>query len=175
VGFFKSFFGRGSPSPVAVSDINFEKYFYLMNYEQHYAEVLSMMPDRNLAIAELYIFRGWTTQWGFRLFSPNKEIGDKVIYEVWNHGEFLGRIMMEAKYKITVPDASTVESRWQEYDEVFMRETTQEKPIPALQLATKAASLCGAPEIRPIYLLSMDLLSHVNEIKEEAIKLWRRA
>jgi hypothetical protein len=119
VGFFKSFFGSGSASRDNVGKIDLGKNLYLLDYGQQYIDFLSLAPDRKLAISELYTFRGWTTQWGFRLFSPNQETGEKMIYDVWNLCGTLGRISIEAKYKITIPDSSIVESRWQEYDEVY--------------------------------------------------------
>jgi hypothetical protein len=173
VGFFKSLFGGRSAPRDNVSQIDIGKYLYLLDYEQRYRELLPLAPDRRLAISELYMFRGWTTQWGFRLFSPSKEIGEKVIYEVWNHAATLGRITIEAKYKIEIPDSSTVELRWQEYDEVFIQDKTSEHPIPALQLGSKAASFCGIPNnTGAIYLLATELLAHFKEIREEAIRLW---
>lgn len=143
-----------------------------MDYEDRYAEVLPLAPDRKVAISELYLFRGWTTLWAFRLLSPNREIGEKITYQAWNESGTLGRIVMEAKYNITIPDSSVVESRWQAYDEVYLRDRTPEKPIPDLALGSKAAWFCRIHDPTGIILLTTQFLAHFVEIKEETIRLW---
>jgi hypothetical protein len=173
MGFLKSLFGRGSASRDAISKVDVGKYLYLLNYEDRYADVLALAPDRKVAICELYIFRGWTTQWALRLWSsdPDGKTGNKIIYEVWNTSGTLGRVVMEAKYKIAIPDSSTVGSRWKEYDQVFLRHGTKQEPIPALPLASKAARFCGIHDPTGISLLAVELLAHFKDLSEEISSL----
>lgn len=98
MGFLKSFFRGDSSSPDIVRKIDLGKYFYLMDYPQHYAEFLSDAPDQKLAISELYMFRAWTTHFGFEIFSSNKNISERITYELWNLADTLGRVVLKGKY-----------------------------------------------------------------------------
>jgi len=89
---FKNQFGsKTNNTPKDSSKIDFSKYFYIMNYSKHYAEFLEGVPDKSKVISELFLFRAWTTQFGFRMFSPNEEISEKVIYEIVNQSNTLGK------------------------------------------------------------------------------------
>jgi hypothetical protein len=172
MGFLKSFFGGDSPSPDIVRKIDLGKYFYLMDYRQQYAEFLSDAPDQKLAISELYIFRAWTTHFGFQIFSSSKDISEKVTYELWNLASTLGQVVLEGKYRIKFADYSSIaDSRWQEYDDVYLRNRNSEEPFPAIELGFRAAAFCEIEDPGKIALLATSFLIQLGEIKDEAIRL----
>lgn len=87
----------GKKQPLTTENINEKlnigEYFYLMRYNEHYSEFLSGIENKNKVIAELFVFRAWTTQFGFRLFSSQPEVSEEIIGQVFNQGK-LGKGML---------------------------------------------------------------------------------
>src|SRR6266436_1637661 len=81
MGLFSSFLGRRGPSPNVAREISLDDYLYLFDYGRHYSDFLSGMSDRARAIAELFLFRGWATQFGFRMFSTHPELYVSIMHE----------------------------------------------------------------------------------------------
>jgi hypothetical protein len=143
-----------------------------MDYRQQYAEFLSDAPNQKLAISELFIFRAWTTHFGFQIFSSSKDISEKVTYELWNLAATFGLVALKGKYRIEIPDYSLIaDSRWQEYDDVYLRNRSSEDPFSAIELGFRAAAFCEIEDPGRITLLATSFLIQLGEIKDEAIRL----
>jgi hypothetical protein len=101
MGLFSSLLGRRGPSPNVAREISLDDYLYLFDYGTHYSEFLSGMSDRARAIAELFLFRGWATQFGFRMFSTHPELSVSIMHETVNLiANTLVRAMLAAKYNV---------------------------------------------------------------------------
>jgi len=171
MGFFDSIFG-GKPSSETIDKIDFGKYFYLMNYEQHYGKFLSHHQDKKTAIIELYIFRAWFTNFSFRLFSSHEDTRNRVSYNIVNLARTLGLAMLHFGLKIDIPDFdSYAEIRWHEYDSIVTQQQGQNDQA-ALRLSEKVCTYCGIEDIvnraEKTMLLTMDLVALMKQIKEDA-------
>jgi hypothetical protein len=75
MGFFQKLFGK-TPE-INVSTAKIDEQVYLMNYRDHYASILGEHSDPR-RLAELFLFRGWTAQFGYRIFSSNPTASAKL-------------------------------------------------------------------------------------------------
>ena len=69
---FRRIFSRQKEISAAAAKI--DEMTYLLNYERHYGEALTGFAGlcmRAGAPAELYLFRGWATQFGYRIFTAD--------------------------------------------------------------------------------------------------------
>lgn len=116
------------------------------------------------------------SQFGFRIFSSRPDISERVIYEVVNLSSTLGRAALVSLHgvhfeRIYPTDfMSVLESRWQEYDSIFMQSQTQEQPFAHFQICGAVSAHCGPKDPIKSVLLAKDYLLQLNEIKEEAIR-----
>src|SRR5690606_35367873 len=95
MGLFDKLFGKKQPLTTENINekLNIGEYCYLMSYNEHYSEFLSGIDNKNKVIAELFDFRAWTTQVGFRLFSSHAEVSEEIIGQGINHGK-IGKGML---------------------------------------------------------------------------------
>lgn len=156
--------------------LNIGEYFYLMSYRKQYAEFLSGIENKNKVIAELFVFRAWTTQLGFRLFSLYPEISEEIIGEVFNQGEF-GKRMLNELDQVDIEVETNQEyfdlmdSRWQEYDRVFISNRNAENPIPTRQICGKLTDFCDVRNPVKFFEICTDFITQLNRIKQDALKI----
>src|SRR5687768_5503070 len=66
-----------------------DEQIYLLNYRNHYADILDKrVTSRRLA--ELFLFRAWTAQFGYRIFSLDLKVSEKLIGETVNASHHFG-------------------------------------------------------------------------------------
>jgi hypothetical protein len=96
-----------------------------MDYRSHYKDALEGLGESHMratVLAELYIFRAWTAQFGYRIFSSNAGLSEKLIGETVNSTKYLGLDLFQEVHGFSIEDAldaeymSLVEDRWQKYD-----------------------------------------------------------
>lgn len=159
-----------------VNKIDLGKYFYLMKYKEHYQEFLSGVSNKSKVISELFLFRAWTTQFGFRIFSSHENVSEKIIYEVVNLGNTLGKGTLLILEGIDIEKTlnnefiSLLESRWQEYDKVVIC-YRNEVAIPTRQIISKVCDQCNIKDPMKFVWLCIDFLSHMEQIKKESLSL----
>lgn len=156
--------------------IDIGKYFYLMNYGQHYSNFLESSPNKSVAIAELFIFRAWATQLGFRLFSSKPAVSEEIITQVFNQGK-LGAAMFSKLENIDIQKilnkdyVTLMDERWQEYDRIFISQKSPEAPISTRQICGRVSDLCGVKDPIKFVWLTTDFVDHLAKIKIEAMQL----
>lgn len=156
--------------------LNLGEYFYLMTYQEHYEDFLEGLDNKNKVIAELFVFRAWTTQLGFRLFSSKPEISEKIIESIIAQGKQLGKGMLNMMEQVDIEQETNmqymdlIDSRWQEYDKVFIDNKSSELPIPTRQICGKLQDFCEIKDPTKFTWVCTDFINHVNKIKEDAIE-----
>jgi hypothetical protein len=135
MGLFGTFFGAASAADI-VKGIDLGGFFYSDNYKESYPSLLNSTDSSNRSrIAELYLFRAWVTNLGFRVFTSRKEVAERVTYEVVNLSNTLGRAVLAMEYGVEFEKISNVDymtlldSRWQHYDAVLLANQTDESPF----------------------------------------------
>jgi|SRR5690625_2977130 len=178
MGFLKSLFGNknGVTLQNFNEKLNLGEYFYLMTYKEYYQEFLQGLENKNKIIAELFVFRAWTTQLGFRLFSSQPQISEKIIESIVAQGKQLGKGMLNMMEQVDIEQETNmqymdlIDSRWQEYDKVFIAHKSSELPIPTRQICGKLEVFCEIKDPAKFTWICTDFISHLNKIKEDAIE-----
>lgn len=154
--------------------VRLDKYLYLFNYSEHYEAVLKEAADRNKMICELYLFRGWTTQLGFRLASTNPDISDVIIGETVNLSEFGAGILAKTE-KVDIESIygqryiDILSARWEHYDDIFI--ANKDANFAAQALAAALQKFSGSESINNMMVLPVHYLSHLEEIAKEAVSI----
>lgn len=169
----------GKKQPLTTENINEKlsigEYFYLMSYNEHYSEFLNGIENKNKVIAELFVFRAWTTQFGFRLFSSQPEVSEEIIGQVFNQGK-LGKGMLNQLEQVDIEVETNreyvdlMDSRWQDYDSIFIENKNSETPIPTRQICGKLTDFCDIHDPMKFIWLCTDFIKQLDGIKQEALK-----
>lgn len=157
------------------SKAKIDQQVYLMNYKEHYGEVLSGHLNKR-RLAELFLFRGWTAQFGFRIFTRNEVATEVLIGEAVNSILHLGGPVFRMTHGFAVEtelEASLIdliEDRWKEYDLIVALNPDIEKiPVRELVTAVERRMVVADPIVH--LRLSMDFMEQLNFIKRTAIDL----
>ncbi len=152
------------------------EYFYLMTYQEYYKNFLEGLNNKKKIISELFVFRGWTTQFGFRLFSSKPLISEKIIESIVAQGKQLGIRMLNELEQVDIEKETSmryidlIDSRWQEYDNMFIENKSSELPIPTRQICGKLEDFCEIKDPAKFVWICNDFILHLNNIKEDAIQ-----
>jgi hypothetical protein len=154
------------------------RYFYLIDYRSHYGPLPTFFANPALAIAELFLFRAWVTQFGFRIFSSYPQISEDIINRTIMLTSTLGRAMLAQAYGIRFESLFSsdfielLDSRWNEYDSVIARHQSEQHYI-----GDAVANHCSFnnPIIQQMSLIvpltiAADYALQLKEIESEAIQ-----
>lgn len=178
MGFLKKLFRTKSEITIQNFNekLNLGNYFYLMNYKEHYEEFLEGLENEERVIAELFVFRAWTTQLGFRFFSSQPEISEKIIESIIAQGKQLGKEMLKMMEQVDIEKETNLEymdlidSRWQAFDKAFIDNKSSELPIPTRQICGQLTEFCDIHDPTKFVWICTDFIAHLNQIKETAIE-----
>lgn len=154
------------------NDLELDRMVYFLDYRDHYESICGgKFSKRDLC--ELFFFRAWTVQFGYRIFSTSPELSEKIIYECVNLYRTLGQGMFEIKNRVNIESElngdfmELLDQRWQEYDSVVVQEK-QEGAIPTRALVGKVLDRMDGNYA--FVGLCFDFISQVNHIKELSIR-----
>lgn len=157
------------PTVELARHLNLGKYFYLCKYENHYDVFLKGVLNKSRILCELFLFRAWVTQLGFRLANPKREFSDGVIYEVVNLCSTLGRGLVLDFKGIKIEEIfdnnfiSILNERWQDYDDVFLKH--QGNPEESFwAISKRVCELCAISEPEKQKWLCEDFTLQLREI-----------
>lgn len=179
---FNKIFGvspKKSPPAKADRDVGsgIGEFVYLVNYREKYETALGTHLSKN-ALAELFLFRGWTTQFGYRIFSNNQAASEDIITETVSLTSYIGKDTFEKIHGFSIEESlegeymNLLESRWQEYDLTYINSKDIEPyKLAAPQLAGKLSKFIGITDPAIIMLLEAQFSLHLLELKERAHKL----
>ena len=164
----------GKPPEMNAATAKIDELVYLMNYRDHYADILGAhVTDRRLA--ELFLFRGWTAQFGYRMFSTNPEASEKLIGETVNASKYLGLGIFREVHGFSVESElgsdflTLIEDRWYDYDHVIV--TTPKAGIQTMEIVSVLTKRLDVSDPVVTYRLSIDFLSQLDVIKRTAIEI----
>jgi len=170
---FKRLFGKAPEINAATAKIG--ELVYLMNYRDHYAEILGehITPHR---LAELFLFRSWTTQFGYRIFSSDPGVSEKLIGETVNASKYLGLGMFEQVHGFSIEAElgsdfiSLVEDRWQGYDLVVSTMPKLDR-LPTMEIVGVLTKRLNVSDPTVTCELSLDFLRQLDFIKRTAMEI----
>lgn len=146
-----------------------------MDYRKHYQPIFSSedtLTDK--VLAELFLFRAWTTQYAYRMFA-DAQAHDALITETVSSCAHLGTGIFQTKHGFSIEDElrnafiELVEDRWRQYDDVVIENKDSEALIPARQLCGTLMRVSGVTDPFALIGLSADFSSHVARIGDNCI------
>ena len=166
--------GRNRPDLNAAT-AKIDEQVYLLNYRNHYAEILGdhATPVR---LAELFLFRAWTTQFGFRIFSADAASSEKLMAETINSCRHLGLGVFEKIHGFSVETElggdffTLLEDRWQTYDKCVIT-SPDGGQLPLVPIITAVTNRLGLADPMVTYQLSYDFANQIELIKATALEL----
>lgn len=179
---FNKIFGaspKNTPSAGVELDVGsgIGEFVYLVNYREKYETALGTHLSKN-ALAELFLFRGWTTQFGYRIFSNNQVASERILTETVSLTSYIGKDTFAKIHGFSIEESlgdeymNLLESRWQEYDLIYIRNKDIEPyKLAAPQLAGKLSEFLGINDPIIIMLLEAQYSLQLLELKERAKKL----
>lgn len=159
---------------VNFSTAKIDQQVFLMNYAKEYGGILGEYTTAQ-RLAELYLFRAWTAQYGYRIFSSNTDASEKLIGEVVNSTHYLGLGIFQQTHGFAIEttlDAdylTLVDDRWRDYDLVVSTWTGQ--GIPTMGLMTVLTERLGIADAFVTYPLSINFLTQLDFIKRTALEI----
>jgi len=173
---FKSLFGtRVKPPEINAATAKIDDQVYLMNYRDHYADILGqhVTPAR---LAELFLFRGWTAQFGYRVFSSDPEVSEKLIGETVNASKYVGLAMFRELHGFDVESVlgmdfiSLIEDRWRDYDVVVATMPKFDR-IPTREIIAVLDERLDVGDLEVFCKLSFDFLAQLDLTKRTAMEI----
>lgn len=161
--------------------INYGEYFIWTDYIETYSQLLRGISSEQVMLSELYLFRAWTTYFGFGIFNNRVVPVDEIACEVVNLSKYFGlplfiqRHGFNPEVVLDGPFISILDERWQSYDEIVI----QAGPglnIPSSNLVDAVLLRCGVsisddPYPEKLLLLGNEFNRHLTQIKYEASRL----
>ncbi len=167
---------KATPTEHDIRDNNFGKHFYLMDYRQHYSKFLDGSIDQKRTLSELFLFRGWTTQFGFRIFNSQEHLTDEILNNIVNSATTLGVGIFNVTHGFDPQEIlgkkliDLIENRWQAYDAI-VEGSSGSSQIPTAALVGAAMRRSDIHDPSKFVLLSSDFMKHLMQIKDDAIDL----
>jgi hypothetical protein len=173
MGFLNKLFGTTPEINAATARI--DEQVYLLNYRDHYAPILGdRITPRHLA--ELFLFRGWTAQFGYRIFSTNPAASEKLIGETVNASKYLGLVAFHQVHGFSLESElgadfiDLVEDRWRDYDVVVSTMPKADR-LPTMDIVAVLTNRLSIADPVATYGLSIDFLCQLDFIKRTAIEI----
>ena len=160
---------RHAPARVAVDTI--AENVWQINYRDHYWDAFNGDTSQfsNRVLAELFLFRAWTTQFAFRI-AANPADHDALVTETVSGCKYLGLKQFEKKHGFSIEDElkgdfmALIEERWHAYDDIVIRAP---KTIPSSELCNAFLKQVGIIDPLVLYQLAADFVAQVEAIIEE--------
>jgi len=180
MSFFKRLFKRAPEINSATAKIG--EQVYLIRYRDHYARVFQglaecaerLTPRR---LAELFLFRAWTTQFGYRIFSSDAGASEKLIGETVNATMYLGLGCFELVHGFSVEEElgsdflALIEDRWWKYDEAVIANRESARSIPTVAIVSALADQLDLHDRFVELRLTVDFLDQLDLVKRTAIEI----
>ncbi len=173
MGLLNKLFGK--PPEINASTAKIDEQVYLMNYRDHYADILGdhITPSR---LAELFLFRAWTAQFGYRIYSSDPGTSEKLIGETVNASKYLGLGTFQQVHGISVENElgsdfiSLIEDRWRDYDIVISTMPKADR-LPTMEIVAVVTKRLDVADPEVTHKLSTDFLVQLELVKRTAIEI----
>lgn len=167
--------GRKTFKEGDISKMPFAKHF-LIDYKKQYAQFLEDLPYQEVCLSELFLFRSWTTQFGFRIFNSFPEFNDSIIYHALNQAILFGRGGFKIGYGIDIESVlggtvtSIVSNRWQAYD-AKVEQNKERAEIPTRMICAELMERCLTSSPSNYMWICSDFITNLDQLKKEAISI----
>ena len=174
MNFLKKLFKPKEKNDCNSAQTHIGKLTYLLNYREHYSSMFTE-PLSNKALAELYLFRGWVTQFGYRIFSSDQEISESLIGETVNTTKYFGLDVFEQVHNFSLEESlgdqymQLLDSRWRSYDDQVVGNMSN--GIPVNYIISQLLRNIERTDPVAFFSLSYDLLDLLGQIKSQAIEI----
>ena len=176
MGWLSKVFGAGE-SPAARSatpEVDVSEYLFI-RYREHYRDFLQGHADQNAALAELFLFRAWVVQFGFRMFSSDPPASERLIQTVVNTARLGARIVAEAEgvdleSELGGEFMDLLDRRWQSYDAAVIG-SGPSSGIPTREIIGALSGHIGAVLPAKYMWIVQDFVGLLNAVKEEALSV----
>lgn len=167
------------------------KYILQDKYGEHHEAILADVENPAKAISELFLFHGWTTQFGIRIFSRIPDESNQIASELVYICNKLGQIELAAKYGIVFTGPanaqlrfltkgklaysaredfdSILDSRWQEYDQLYMQCNGKYEEFAHSAICERVLNYCGTENPLQRTMLVCWYMRRLIEIKFDAV------
>ena len=111
------------------------QFYYTIDYDNEYKELLAALPDRATALSELFLFRFWLTQYGYRLLKSKGTSEDDLLQDIISNGLTLGRGVFEHAHYVNIERtlghslAEVMEDRFKAYDHGVINMKDRDDPL----------------------------------------------
>ena len=173
MGFLKRLFGTRPEINAATAKI--DEQVYLLNYREHYTPILgdNATPPR---LAELFLFRAWTAQFGYRIFSTNHASSEKLIGETLNSCKYLGLAFFREVHGFSIEETlgkdflDLIEERWRDYD-ICVTAASDRAKLPTIEIISALTGRLGLADPTVTYQLSMEFIAQLDLVKRTARRI----
>jgi hypothetical protein len=150
------------------------KLTFLLDYREHYSSMFTE-PLSNKELAELYLYRGWVTQFGYRIFSSDQKISESLIGETVNATKYFGLDVFQQVHNFSLEESlggqymQLLDSRWRRYDNQVVGNMSD--GIPVNYIVSELLRNIGRTDPTTFFSLSHDLIDLLGQIKSQAIEI----
>jgi len=150
------------------SKLQLDAMVYLLNYRVHYTNIIDVMPS-NKQICELFLFRSWLVQFGYRIYCNNPMLEDNIIYECVNLYQTLGVGILNLTHNLNIESElrdeflDLLEDRWQTYDKVYVN--SDQRIIPTNDIADLVMKRLNITNIKAKEKITNDIVDVLRNIK----------
>ena len=176
MGLLASLFGLAPvPSPDIASKLDLGCHFCSFDYRKNYSSLLTEAYNPALVISELFMFRSWVTQLGFRIFCSYPEITDRILYKVIEISIINGPGSLLLMHDVQIDRciagdyATVLQVRWHRYEDVFRGRQSREDQLASFPVCASVIAACGPPDPLHTMTLAASYLMQINAVKEMAI------
>jgi len=166
---------RKVPLKINAESAKIDRQVYLLNYTEHYSDILGRHLTRK-RLAELFLFRAWTVQFGYRIFSSDHDASEKLIGETVNAAKYIGLGMFQLTHGFSVESElgakfiPLIEDRWRGYDLVVSTMGKQGQ-LPTMDIIAALVERLQVADPAVTIKLSVDFLAQINLIKRTAMEI----
>ena len=163
------------PPEINAATAKIDEQVYLINYRDHYADILGEAIT-SPRLAELFLFRSWTAQFGYRIFSSDVDVSEKLVGETVNASKYVGLGMFQHVHGFAIETElgsdfiSLIEDRWRGYDVVVSTMPKADR-LPTMEIITVLTNRLDVADPEVTYRLSVEFLVQMDWIKRTAMEL----
>jgi hypothetical protein len=169
--FFNKWFRRKPGIDAATARI--DEQVFLLDYRKHYAGTLDEYATPR-CLSELFLFRAWAVQFGYRIFTSNLQVSERLIAETINASKYLGLRLFQKLHGFSIEAElkqdflSLIEDRWKQYDSTVV---SGSNVIPTSEIISALTDQLNISDPVVTYSLSIDFLDILTVIKRAALEL----
>lgn len=123
------------------------QFYYTIDYDNEYKELLAALSDRATALSELFLFRFWLTQYGYRLLKPKEVLEDDLLNDIISNGLTFGRGVFEHAHYVNIEKTlgnslvALMEDRFKAYDHGVINMKDRDDPLGLLFSTVSLANI----------------------------------